>query len=74
MGKNNIISKAQRNKAQQSFETVKAQRKMRNLVFLISEAQRKFHNQLLIQLKRNAILLWQNGIFAQVKAQLNFRN
>ena len=46
MGKNNIISKTQRNKAQRSFETVKAQRKMRNLIFLIFEAQRNFRNQL----------------------------
>ena len=40
MGKNNIIFKAQRNKAQRSFQTEKAQRKMRNFIFLISEAQR----------------------------------
>ena len=55
MGKNNIISKAQRNKAQRSFETIKVQRKMRNLIFLISEAQRNFRNQ----------------IFDLVKAQCN---
>ena len=46
MGTSNIISKALRNKAQQSFQPVKAQRKMRNLIFLISEAQRKFRNKL----------------------------
>ena len=47
--------KAQRYKAQRSFQPVKARRKMRNLFFLISEAQRNFHNELLIQLKGNAI-------------------
>ena len=36
---NNNRSKAHRNKAQRSFQPVKAQRKMRNLIFLISEAQ-----------------------------------
>ena len=46
VGTNNIISKAQRNKAQQSFQPVEAQRKMRNLIFLISEAQRNFRNEL----------------------------
>ena len=46
VGTNNIISKAQRNKAQRSFQPVKAQRKMRNLIFLISEAQRNFRNEL----------------------------
>ena len=40
VGTNNIISKALCNKAQRSFQPVKAQRKMRNLFFLISEAQR----------------------------------
>ena len=37
---------AQPNKAQWSFQPVKAQRKMRNLIFLISEAQRNFRNEL----------------------------
>ena len=46
MGTNNIISKAQRNKAQQSFQPVKAQHKMRNLIFLLSEAQHNFRNKL----------------------------
>ena len=46
MGTNNIISKAQRNKAQRFFQPVKAQRKMRNLIFLLSEAQRNFRNEL----------------------------
>ena len=45
MGTNNVISKAQRNKAQRSFQPVKAQRKMRNLIFLLSEAQRNFRNE-----------------------------
>ena len=40
----NIISKAQRNQGQQSFQPVKAQRKMRNLIFFISEVQRNFRN------------------------------
>ena len=47
MGTSNIISKAQRNKAQRSFQPVKEQRKLRNLFFLISEAQRNFRNELL---------------------------
>ena len=63
MGTNNIISKAQRNKAQRSFQLVKAQRKLRNLFFLISEAQRNFRNEILIQLMRNAIPQLRNGIF-----------
>ena len=46
MGTNNIIAKAQRNKAQRSFQPVKAQRKMRNLIFLLSEAKRNFRNEL----------------------------
>ena len=46
VGTNNIISKAQRNKAQRTFQPVKAQRKMRNLIFLLSEAQRNFRNEL----------------------------
>ena len=33
VGSNNIILKVLRNKAQQSFQPVKAQRKMRNLIF-----------------------------------------
>ena len=40
VGTSNIILKAQRNKAQRSFQPVKAQRIRRNLIFLISEAQR----------------------------------
>ena len=46
VGTNNIIPKVQRNKAQQFFQPVKAQRKMRNLIFLISEALRNFRNEL----------------------------
>ena len=41
VGTNNIISKAQ-----QSFQPAKAQRKMLNLIFLLSEAQRNFRNEL----------------------------
>ena len=41
MGTNNIISKAQ-----QSFQPAKAERKMRNLIFLLSEAQHNFRNEL----------------------------
>ena len=51
MGTNNFISKAQRNKAQRYFQPVKAQRKMRNLIFLISEAQRSFRNDLFDSVK-----------------------
>ena len=56
MGTNNIISKAQRNKAQRSFQTVKAQRKMRNGICLTSEAQRNFRNELFhaIETQRNS--------------------
>ena len=45
MGTNNIISKAQRNKAKRSFQPVKAQRKIRNLISLLSKAQRNFRNE-----------------------------
>ena len=55
VGKNNIISKAQHNKAQRSFPLVKEQRKMRNLIFLISEAQPNFRNELFdsVEAERN---------------------
>ena len=56
MGTNNIMSKAQCNKAQRSVQPVKAQRQMRNLIFLISEVQRNFRNEL----------------FNSVEAQCNF--
>ena len=62
MGTNNIISKAQRNKAQRSFQPVKAQRKMRNLIFLISEAQRNFRNELFdsVEAQRNSAIAEQH--------------
>ena len=55
---NNIISKAQRNKAQRSFQPVKAQRKMRNLLLLLSEAQRNFRKELFysIEAQRNSAI------------------
>ena len=58
MGTSNIISKAQRNKAQRSFQPVKAQRKLRNLFFLISEAQRNFRNELFdsVDAQRNSAI------------------
>ena len=53
VGTNNIISKAQR-----SFQPVKAQRKLRNLFFLISEAQRNFRNELFdsVDAQRNSAI------------------
>ena len=36
---------------ERSYQRVKAQRKMRNLIFLISEAQRYFHNKLFDSVK-----------------------
>ena len=58
MGTNNIISKAQRNKAQRSFQPAKPQRKMRNLIFLLSEAQRNFRNELFdsVEAQRNSAI------------------
>ena len=58
MGTNNIVSKAQRNKAQRSFQSVKAQRKMRILIFLVSEALRNFHNELFdsVEAQRNSAI------------------
>ena len=58
MGTNNIISKAQRNKAQRSFQPVKAQRKMCSLIFLLSEAQRNFRNELFdsVEAQRNSAI------------------
>ena len=46
MSTNNIASKAQRNKAERSFQPVTAELKIHNLIFLISEAQRNFRNEL----------------------------
>ena len=53
VGTNNIISKAQR-----SFQPAKAQRKMRNLIFLLSEAQRNFRNELFdsVEAQRNSAI------------------
>ena len=58
MGTNNIISKAQCNKAQGSFQPEKAQRKMRNLIFFLSEAQRNFRNELFdsVEAQRNSTI------------------
>ena len=61
VGTNNIILKAQRNKAQRSFQPVKAQCKMRNFILLTFEAQRNFRN-------------CGTAFSYQVKAQPNFRN
>ena len=47
MGTNNIISKAERNKAQRSFQTVKVLGKACYLIFLIYEEQCNFRNELL---------------------------
>ena len=58
VGTNNNISKAHRNKAQRSFQLVKAYRKMRNLIFLISEAQRSFRNELFDSVKQQ----WNSAI------------
>ena len=69
---NNIIPKVQRNKAQRSFQPVKALRKMRDFIFLTSEAQRNFGNELFdsIEAQRN----YGTAFSYQVKAQPNFRN
>ena len=61
VGTNNIILKAQLNKAQRSFQSVKAQCKMRNFILLTFEAQRNFRN-------------CGTAFSYQVKAQPNFRN
>ena len=47
-----------RNAAQRSFQRVKAQRKMRNLIFLLFEAQRNFRNKLfdLVEAQRNSAI------------------
>ena len=46
VGTNNYISNPHRNKAQRSFQPVKTQRKIRNLIFLISKALRNSGPQL----------------------------
>ena len=58
VGTNNVISKPQRNKAQRFFQPVKAQRKMRNLIFLLSKAQRNFRNELFdsVEAHRNSTI------------------
>ena len=58
MGRNNTISKAQHNKAKRSFQPVKAQLKMRNLIFVIFETQRNFSNELfdLVEAQRNSAI------------------
>ena len=45
-------------KAQQSFQPVEAQRKMRDLIFLISEAQRNFRYELFdsVEAHRNSAI------------------
>ena len=63
VGTHNIISKALRNKAQRSFQLVKAQRKMRNLIFLFLKRSATFAMNFLIQLKRSAIPQLRNVIF-----------
>ena len=52
------MPKAQRNKAQRSFQPVKAQHKMRNFIFLTSKAQRNFRNELFraIEAQRNSAM------------------
>ena len=62
MGTYNIVPKAQRNKAQRSFQPVKAQRKMHNFIFLTSEAQRNFRNKLFdsIDAQRNSAIAEQH--------------
>ena len=58
MSTNNIIPKAQRNQAQPSFQPLKAQGKMRDLIFLFSEAQRNFRNKLFdsVEAQRNSAI------------------
>ena len=68
MGTNNIIPKAQRNKAQRSFQPIKAQRKMRNFIFLIFEAQRNFCNELF-----NAIEAQCNSAIAEQRFCTKFK-
>ena len=58
MGTNNTISKAQHNKAKRSFQSVKAQLKMRILIFVIFETQRNFSNELFdsVEAQRNSAI------------------
>ena len=58
MGTNSIMSKAQRNKAQQSFQPVKAQWKMHYLIFLSSKVQRYFSDEIFdsVEAQRNSAI------------------
>ena len=73
VGTNNIVSKAHRNKAQRSFQPLKAQRKMRNLIFLISEAQRNFRNELFdsVEAQRNSAIA-ERHFWTKLKCNLTF--
>ena len=56
-GTNNIMPKAQRNKAQRTFQPVKAQRQLNaQFKFFNSEAQRNFRNKLFdsVEAQRNS--------------------
>ena len=57
---------------QRSFQPVNAQRKMHNLIYLISEAQRNFRNELFdsVEVQCNC----RTAFSYQVKAQPNFHN
>ena len=69
MGTNNIIPKAQRNKALRSFQPVKVQRNFHNELFHAIEAQRNFRNELFhaIEAQRN----FRNELFHAIEAQRN---
>ena len=69
MGTKNIISKAQRNKAQRSFQAVKAHRKMCNIIFLTFEAQRNLRNELFDSAEAQRNL--RNELFDSAEAQRN---
>ena len=73
MATNNIILKAQRNKTQRSFQPVKAQRKMCNLIFFISEAQCNFRKELfdLVEAQRNSAIA-ELHFCAKLKRNLTF--
>ena len=75
VGTNNIISKAQRNKAKPSFQPVKAQRQMRHLIFLISEAQLNFRNELFdsVEVQRNSATA-ERYFRTKLKRKLTFAN
>ena len=69
---NNIRSKAQRNKVQRPLKPVKAQRKMRNLIFLNSEAQCNYRNELFDSVEDQCNC--GTAFLYLVKAQPNFYN